>query len=520
MYQKSEVSIDQSTKLPRGHVHHSSVGNMNTKTQIEHELESLREKAVARNLRYKYSGSGSFLSPEEAEAYLAKQRRLQDPTLTAPANLTTSSEISNWYMIQRQRELDERKKREEAEAYMRAYRPHITSKNSFTDSIASCRSQESQTVNCRTNDDDESSETSSPIVDSIENIGGNTPVVIFSSSSQKAETLKVAETYKKTCSYDNVEVALPGTDLPTDVTQFSPKHRDVEIKPMTKAPVQNYHSVSPRLPFSLTDLSDWYMIQKQRQLEERKNREEAEKYLRSYRPQWFKSDDRKQSKHGKFVTDNKENQVPIVTDDTGKEEMEGARLSPVLRLISHFLQDQFNDENHSTRLFFPTLKDSMCQSPTSTVPETESLVDMHHRFELHLNHGCPFSHQIAVCICLKGLINHFSVKYHSSPTTEEEIYHHHNGSSNQLERMSIPIPCLVDKKEKLILSTDPSIILQKINSDFNSYARFPNLDLYPIDHRIDIDDITHNLIYKGLYEGAVACGLAKSQQEYELALGE
>ena len=96
------------------------------RSQLERELESLREKAVARNLRDKYAGSGSFLSPEEAMAYLTKQRKKTSNPPAPPSNLTSSAEISDWYMVQRQRELEERKKREEAEAYLRAYRGNGT----------------------------------------------------------------------------------------------------------------------------------------------------------------------------------------------------------------------------------------------------------------------------------------------------------------------------------------------------------------------------------------------------------
>jgi len=106
----SSISSDSNSKSPTA------------KSLVEKELETLREQAVARNVREKYSGSHSFMSPEEAMAYLSKQRKKTSNPPAPPSNLTSSAEISDWYKAQRQRELEERKKREEAESYLRAYR--------------------------------------------------------------------------------------------------------------------------------------------------------------------------------------------------------------------------------------------------------------------------------------------------------------------------------------------------------------------------------------------------------------
>ena len=168
---------------------------------------------------------------------------------------------------------------------------------------------------------------------------------------------------------------------------------------------------------------------------------------------------------------------------------------------------------------------------TSTEPRTESLSDLPNRFELFLSHGCHISHQIAVALCLKGLTGLISLSYRSSSTIpnieKPRIKNEMIASSGVILSSSpgstvesLPLPSLLDKKEKNMVSSDPFIILQKINSEFNDFARFPLLDLYPMNHREKIDDITQNLIYKGLYDGAIACGVAKSQQEYDAVLGK
>jgi len=552
---------------------------MSNKTTLEQELESLREKAVARNARDKYSGAGSFRTPEDAMAYLAKQRKLQDQPIAPPTNITSSSELSDWYMVQRQREIDGRKKREEAEAYLRAYKPQpiYVSKSFSNEILSSASSHESETligsndniiilpisshesetsigkndVNVISSVSQDSSKDSSngskylieasiakAAIEEIDNDENVDPIFIFS---DQAETLRQSQIHKESCSFENVEVALSGTTLlPEDVTHFSPRGDEDETRTHSyksrPSTAQNYHTISPTLPFSLTDLSDWYMIQRQRELEERKKREEAEAYLRSYRPQWFQTG----GKERKPNTTENIHPLSVTTDVENKESAsmnnndngDGPRLSPVLRMVSQFLKDHFRDDEMNS-IFFPSLNetDPLCHTNTSTEPHTEVLSDLHNRFELFLSQGCHISHQIAVALCLKGLTNLISLSYcsnFSSPTIENrrnedemiassgEFLSSSVGSAVE----SLPLPSLWDKKEKSMVTSDPFIILQKINSEFNNFARFPFLDLYPLNHREKIDDITKSLIYKGLYEGAISCGVAKSQEEYDAALGK
>jgi len=156
---------------------------------------------------------------------------------------------------------------------------------------------------------------------------------------------------------------------------------------------------------------------------------------------------------------------------------------------------------------------------------------MHNRFELLLAHGSHVCHQLALSLCLKGLTGSISLMYHSKPTNEiiakqlnedemispfDELSCNSSGSTMNI----LPLPSLWDRKERKMLSSDPIIILQKINSDFNEIALYPQLDLYPSKNREVIDEITQKIIYEGVYDGAIACGEAKNQAEYDVALGE
>ena len=541
----------------------------NSKTQIKQELESLREKAVARSLRDKYTaGSGSFLSPEEADAYLAKQRKLQDQPIVPPLSLTSSAEISDWYMVQRQRELEERKKREEAETYLRAYRGNGTvfvestqqnrpqlnsvSKSWSIDGISSAPSHDSSNISMCNNKSKKLGVKSSPATETFESDDDDAESIVIFTTPRIIDQVETHDQYqirKESFSIESVEVALSSAFSSEDAAPF-PSIDDERTKTngSRSSPTvpKNLGPMTRKLPFSLADLSEWYMIQRQRDLDERKKREEAEAYLRSYRPQWVEASgkDRKQNslvKSPLSISTDSEN-MGISTADCGEKDVQdvkggGPRLSPVLRMISQFLHDHFDDDEKNS-ISIPSLDEPLsetkhaCHSEISTEENVECSSDMHNRFELHLAHGCHFCHQIAVALCVKGLTSLISVSYHPFPTNVASTANETIASDdesvpilNELTDSSLPmpsrhIPCLWDKKDNIIVSSEPITIIHKINSEFNDFAQFPVIDLCPLEHQMIIDDITNNLIYKGLLEGAISCGSAHSQEEYDAALGK
>ncbi len=67
--------------------------------------------------------SAIFRTPEEAEEYLSKLQKIKKArTKPTPPTHLKSSDLNDWYSQQRQFELQERKKREEAELLLRGYR--------------------------------------------------------------------------------------------------------------------------------------------------------------------------------------------------------------------------------------------------------------------------------------------------------------------------------------------------------------------------------------------------------------
>ena len=97
-------------------------------SKISNELELLRMKGLAKkqkaNISTKDGGGDAFLTPEEAKAFLAGQKEAAKKGViqpTPPAGLS-GGELDGWYTQQRQRDLDAKKNRDEAESILRGYR--------------------------------------------------------------------------------------------------------------------------------------------------------------------------------------------------------------------------------------------------------------------------------------------------------------------------------------------------------------------------------------------------------------
>lgn len=81
------------------------------------------------------------------------------------------------------------------------------------------------------------------------------------------------------------------------------------------------------------------------------------------------------------------------------------------------------------------------------------------------------------------------------------------------------VPILWDKKENTIVSNESSEILRMFNSEFNEYAKYPDLDLYPSELTDRIDEV-NSWVYPSLNNGVYRCGFAKTQTAYNDAIKE
>lgn len=180
------------------------------------------------------------------------------------------------------------------------------------------------------------------------------------------------------------------------------------------------------------------------------------------------------------------------------------------------------------------------------------------RYHLYVTHASPFAHRTVIILALKGLEHAIGIT-HLHPTwqytkpnvddhrgwvfgSEDEKYlssttgygnfpvswgekdqNHGFLSLRELYEYSkdnggkYSVPVLWDKHLKTIVSNESSEIVRMLNSQFNEYAKNPELNLYPKDNRKQIDEV-NEWISSDLNEGVYCCGLASSQKAYDDAL--
>jgi putative glutathione S-transferase len=73
---------------------------------------------------------------------------------------------------------------------------------------------------------------------------------------------------------------------------------------------------------------------------------------------------------------------------------------------------------------------------------------------------------------------------------------------------------------RLFFSTSlQSEIIRMLNTEFNAFAKFPDLDTYPEDMRAAIDGV-NEWVYPTINNGVYRCGFAKTQTAYDTAITE
>jgi glutathionyl-hydroquinone reductase len=152
------------------------------------------------------------------------------------------------------------------------------------------------------------------------------------------------------------------------------------------------------------------------------------------------------------------------------------------------------------------------------------------RYHLYVGMSCPWAHRTLVVRTLKGLEDVISVSV-VSPSPEEGGW-----ILNQLEQdcrslaelyeLAQPgytgrctVPVLWDKQTKTIINNESSEIIEILNSEFNQFAKHPELDLYPSELRSQIDPL-NDKIYHTVNNGVYRCGFAQTQSAYDQACQE
>ena len=149
------------------------------------------------------------------------------------------------------------------------------------------------------------------------------------------------------------------------------------------------------------------------------------------------------------------------------------------------------------------------------------------RYRLYVGLGCPWAHRTLVVRALKGLEQAIAVSV-VIPSSESGIWvlgQTEEGCTTLPEMYALAqpgyagrstVPVLWDEKKKAIINNESAEIIVMLNSEFNEWATYPELDLYPAALRQKID-YWNEKIYQTVNNGVYRCGFAQTQLAYEQA---
>lgn len=159
-------------------------------------------------------------------------------------------------------------------------------------------------------------------------------------------------------------------------------------------------------------------------------------------------------------------------------------------------------------------------------PETD-------RYHLYVSYACPWAHRTLITRKLKGLEDLISIDvvapFLSSAgwSFETDEPGATGDRINQFKHLreiyltadknysgSITVPVLWDKREKTIVNNESAEIIRFFNSEFQSFSKNPELDLYPDHLATKIDDL-NEWIYQDINNGVYRCGFAQTQEAYD-----
>jgi len=98
--------------------------------------------------------------------------------------------------------------------------------------------------------------------------------------------------------------------------------------------------------------------------------------------------------------------------------------------------------------------------------------------------------------------------------TIREVYEHAKDTDGKYS-----VPILYDKELDTIVSNESSEIVRMFNSEFNEYAKYPDVNFSPPELQANIDE-ANSWIYPTINNGVYRCGFATSQEAYNEAIGE
>lgn len=156
------------------------------------------------------------------------------------------------------------------------------------------------------------------------------------------------------------------------------------------------------------------------------------------------------------------------------------------------------------------------------------------RYHLYVCYACPWASRTIIYRELKGLEEVISMTA-VDPVRDDKgwkFFEDEPDPINGFEYLSeayhltdpdfdarVTVPVLWDKESNRAVNNESSEIIRMLNSEFNQWARNPDLDLYPEPLRADIDRLNER-IYASINNGVYRTGFASTQEAYDEAFVE
>jgi putative glutathione S-transferase len=153
------------------------------------------------------------------------------------------------------------------------------------------------------------------------------------------------------------------------------------------------------------------------------------------------------------------------------------------------------------------------------------------RYHVYVSLACPWASRIVIVRKLKGLEDKIGMTV-VDPIRDERGWRFTSDEPDPLNgwaflseayfasdpgyRGRVTVPVLWDKQRRRIASNNDDDIMRMLGSQFNAFARNPQLDLYPENLRSQIDELNAHL-YDNVNNGVYRAGFATEQRPYERA---
>lgn len=154
------------------------------------------------------------------------------------------------------------------------------------------------------------------------------------------------------------------------------------------------------------------------------------------------------------------------------------------------------------------------------------------RYHLYVSLACPWAHRAIIVRRLKGLEDAIGMTV-VDPIRDEDGWRFSDERPDPLHGWSllreayeatapgfdarVTVPVLWDTVTERIVNNESADVIQMLATEFDEVAGDPDLDLYPVALRDDIDEL-NDRVYTTVNNGVYRAGFASSQEAYEDAV--